>query len=56
MFLKIYTIVEVMKEFIAVSTNKSIQLTKALVFKFFFVFSYTSNIRKPHTKTRTRKR
>ena len=31
----LYNIIEVMTEFIAVNTKKSIQLTKALVFNFF---------------------
>ena len=52
----LYTIIEVMTEFVAVNTKRSTKLTKALVFNFFFVLSYTFNFRKPHMKTRTRKR
>ena len=55
MFLKIYTIVEVMKEFIAVSTNKSIQLTKALVFNFFSyspILPTSGNLMKTGTRKR----
>ena len=53
----LHTIIEVITEFIAVNTKKSTQLTKALLFNFFsYVFSYTSNFRKPYMKTKTRKR
>ena len=51
----LYTIVEVMKEFIAVSTNKSIQLTKALVFNFFSyspILPTSGNLMKTGTRKR----